>query len=41
MFVNQTSNSTLSKAPKITQSRVQMELTRTGGRWLVSKITAL
>jgi Mce-associated membrane protein len=41
LFVNQQSTSTLSKAPKITQSRVRMELTRTGDRWLVSKITAL
>jgi Mce-associated membrane protein len=41
LFVNQTSNSTLSQAPKITQSRVQMELTRKGGRWLVSKVDAL
>ncbi len=41
VFVNQSSTSTLSAAPKVTQSRLEMTMTHVGGRWLVSAIDAL
>lgn len=41
LFVNQQSTDKLSKAPKITTSRVEMTMVRRDNRWLVSKIRAL
>jgi Mce-associated membrane protein len=41
VFVNQQSSSSLMKGVKVTQSRLEMTLVRTGDRWLVSAIKAL
>lgn len=41
VFVNQQSSSTIQTTPKISQSRLEMTLVHTGGRWLVTKVKAL
>lgn len=41
VFVNQRSTSSLMKAPKFTQSRLEMTLVHTGDRWLVQDVNAL
>ena len=41
VFVNQQSTSTVTKAAKLTQSRLEMTLVRIGGNWLVSGVKAL
>ena len=41
VFVNQVSTSSLMPNRKVTQSRLEMTLTRSGDRWLVAKIDAL
>ena len=41
VFLNQQSTSSVQTTPKISQSRLEMTLLRTRGRWLVSKVRAL
>lgn len=41
VFLNQQSSSTIQTTPKISQSRLEMTLVRTGGHWLVSGVKAL
>ena len=41
VFLNQQSSSSLLKAPKITQSRLEMTLVRRDGDWLVEAVKAL
>jgi Mce-associated membrane protein len=41
VFFNQQASSTLLKAPRVTQNRIEMTMVREGNGWLVSKVRAL
>lgn len=41
LFVDQLSSSTSLKTPQVDQSRIVVTLTRSGGRWLVSSLSAV
>jgi Mce-associated membrane protein len=41
LFVDQLSSSTSLKTPQLDQSRIVVTVTRTGGRWLVSSLSAV
>jgi Mce-associated membrane protein len=41
LFVNQTTTSTRVEGPQVDLNRVRMTLTRVGGDWKVSAVTAL
>jgi Mce-associated membrane protein len=41
VYVNQTTTSTRVEGPKIDQSRVRMQLRKSGDEWLVARVDAL
>jgi Mce-associated membrane protein len=41
LFVNQTTTSNRLERPQLDQNRVEMTMTRVGGRWLISQVRGL
>jgi Mce-associated membrane protein len=41
LFVDQLSSSTQLKTPQVDQSRIVVTVSRSGGRWLVSSLSAV